>query len=209
MELLESGIERLGLEASEDQILGLRAYAALLLKWNRVYNLTAIENEEDVVIKHLLDSLTVLPYFKKVFGSNEASLLDVGAGAGLPSVPIAIMEPGWRVCAVDKVQKKCVFMRQAGATLRLGNFKVLHSRVEDLKGTYGIITSRAFSSLSDFVGITEKMLSEDGSWMAMKGRYPEDEIKALPLQIEVRAVYKLSVPFLASERHLVEMVRKK
>lgn len=194
-------------DAQLDQLVG---YLALMVKWNKTYNLTAIREPMEMVKLHLLDSLSVLPYIKERVGSG--AVLDVGAGAGLPSIPLAICLPDVQVYAIDKVQKKTSFMQQVKAELKLVNFNVLHGRVEQLsRDDFGgcvlsIITSRAFSELALFVSLTKHLLHQQGCWLAMKGVEPAAELEGLSKQGDyLTSVFTLKVEQLAAERHLVEI----
>lgn len=194
---LASGLAALGLNLPAAAQAKLLAYRDLLLKWNRTYNLTALRDPEQAISHHLLDSLAILPWVQ------AGSLLDVGSGGGLPGIPLAIARPDLRVTMVDAVQKKATFLQQAAIELELPNVRAVHARVEALPGQYGQITSRAFSDLAEFTRLTRHLLAPGGRWLAMKGVQPQDEIAALPKDIEIEAVEPLSVPGLDAERHLI------
>lgn len=205
--LLIEGVAGYGL--SEHQLNQLMHYLKLMIKWNKTYNLTAIRDPLEMVKLHLLDSLTVLPHVKEM---GAQTLLDVGAGAGLPSIPLAICLPDLSVFAVDKVQKKTSFMQQVKAELGLKNFKAVHSRVEALKPldfgvqTMSVIISRAFSEMQLFVSLTKHLLAPSGCWLAMKGVEPLSEVIALKSLGNYSAkVIPLTIEQLAAERHLVEI----
>ena len=184
----------------------LLAYLALIAKWNRVYNLTAIRDPKEMLVQHLLDSLSVIPALLRRQGNAPFRLLDVGSGAGLPGVVVSILLPRAEVCCVDTVGKKASFIRQVGAELGLRNLQSEHARVEQLPPARAdIVTSRAFASLVDFTSLTRAHLNPGGAWMAMKGKAPTDELKALPSDIEVLQVEPLVVPDLDAERCLVWM----
>jgi 16S rRNA (guanine527-N7)-methyltransferase len=201
---LRQGAEALGLSLSDTQALALEGYLALLLKWNQVYNLTAVRRPEDMVTHHLLDSLAVLPALRRQLAGRSARVLDVGSGGGLPGVVLAIMEPTLDVSCVDTVGKKASFVRQVAVELKLRNLHAVHARVEDLRlPGFDVITSRAFASLSDFTRLTQDLVSTDGVWMAMKGKRPDDEIAVLPSEWSVFHVEQLAVPGLEAERCLV------
>lgn len=203
-QLLREGATALGLSLSDRQCEGLLAYGALILKWNKVYNLTALRDPATVLTHHLLDSLAVIePLRQKCPGS--ANLLDVGAGAGLPGVVIAILRDDVQVTCLDAVAKKTAFVQQVASELRLKNLRGLHARVETQAGSYQVISSRAFASLADFVSGSRQLLAPDGIWMAMKGRAPDDEIALLPPDSEVFHVEQLKVPGLDAERCIVWM----
>jgi 16S rRNA (guanine527-N7)-methyltransferase len=183
-------------------------------QWNKVYNLTALRHADEMLSHHLLDCLAVVPALRRhaaELGLASMSLLDVGSGGGLPGVVLAAIEPAWRVSCVDAVGKKATFIRQVAAELRLPNLHGLHARVEALAPTGGgfdLITSRAFASLGDFVSLTRQVLAPTGVWMAMKGRQPEDELAALPGDVEMFHVEPLQVPGLDAQRCLVWMRRR-
>jgi 16S rRNA (guanine527-N7)-methyltransferase len=203
---LRQGAEALGLSLSDAQAQALEAYLALLLKWNQVYNLTAVRKPEDMLTHHLLDSLAVLPALKRHLAGRVSRVLDVGSGGGLPGVVLAIMEPAWEVTCVDTVGKKASFVRQVAAELKLPRLQAAHARVESLQlPGFDVITSRAFASLADFVRLTRHLVADHGVWMAMKGRRPDDEIGALPSDCSVFHVEQLQVPGLEAERCLVWM----
>lgn len=199
---LEAGLARLGLTLEARCIEGLLAYLDLMAKWNRVYNLTAIADPSRMVRHHLLDSLAVLPHI------DAETLLDVGSGAGLPGIPLALARPGLRVTLLEASQKKAAFLQQAAIALRLGNVEVVQARAEDYRPQtpFPRIISRAFSELADFVRLTTHLLAAGGRWLAMKGVYPLAEIERLE-GARVLEVVRLIVPNLDAERHLVIMER--
>lgn len=201
---LEAAATQLGLELSTRQIDKLLAYLALLQKWNKVYNLTAVRDPAQMLSHHLVDSLSVIaPLLRH---GAPARLMDVGAGGGLPGVVIAICCPGTDVSCVDAVAKKATFIQQVAAELKLPNLHGVHSRVEALKTEpFGVITSRAFASLVDFTSLTRLHLAEGAVWMAMKGQHPADEIAALPADVDVFHVEQLAVPGLDAQRCIVWM----
>jgi 16S rRNA (guanine527-N7)-methyltransferase len=175
-ELLKQGAEALGLGLSDGQCDALLAYQAMLIKWNQVYNLTAVRKPEDMVTHHLLDSLAVLPPLERHLTNRPARLLDVGSGGGVPGVVLAIMLPALSVTCVDTVGKKASFVRQVAGGLKLPNLNAEHSRVENLRTEpFDVIASRAFASLSDFTRLTRHLLATDGVWTAMKGKAPTEE----------------------------------
>lgn len=214
---LRQGLLELGLVLSETQVSHLLAYMALIQKWTKVYNLTAVRDPAEMLTHHLLDSLAVIEPLRQQLtrladaaaGSKEAlehiRLLDVGSGAGLPGVVIAICCPDITVHCVDTVGKKAAFIQQVAVTLKLPNLRGLHDRVENLTDKYQVISSRAFASLLDFTNWSVNALAEPGIWMAMKGRHPADEITALPASVNVFHVEQLVVPGLAAERCIVWM----
>jgi 16S rRNA (guanine527-N7)-methyltransferase len=182
-------------------------YLDLIQKWNKVYNLTAVRDPAEMLTHHLLDSLAAVQPLRRHTGGRPASLLDVGSGAGLPGVVLAVCCPELRVECVDTVAKKAAFIQQAAVALKLPNLKGVHARVESLRGPYDLICSRAFASLADFVSWSGAALAEQGVWVAMKGKYPADEIAALPPGVEMFHVEQLEVPQLGAERCLVWMKR--
>ena len=206
---LRAGLVTLELTLSDAQVDSLLAYQALIEKWNKVYNLTAVRDPGEMLTHHLLDSLAViLPLRRQLALSSEnetVSLLDVGSGAGLPGVVIAICCPDIRVDCVDTVGKKAAFVQQAAVTLKLPNLRGLHARVENLTEKYHIISSRAFASLVDFTNWSAHALAPQGVWMAMKGKHPADELAALSPHIQVFHVEHLTVPGLEAERCLIWM----
>ena len=185
----------LGLPATAQE--KLLAFRDLLLKWNKVYNLTALRDPQQVLSHHLLDSLVILPLV------GEGNLLDVGSGGGLPGIPLAIARPELAVTLVDTVQKKTTFLQQAAIELNLKNVAVHHARVEEMSGQYAQISSRAFAELGLFVELTRHLLAPGGRWLAMKGARPDAEISALSADILVEAIIPLAVPGLSAERHLI------
>ena len=206
---LRAGLQQLGLELDPRQQSQLLEYLSLVQRWNRVYNLTAVRDPAEMLTHHLLDSLAVLAPLRRHTGGAPSSVLDVGSGAGLPGVVLAIAAPELRVSCVDAVAKKAGFIRQAGAELGLPGLEALHARVETLAPRrWQVVVSRAFASLLDFVSLTEPLLAEDGVWVAMKGKNPSAEIEALPAGVEVFHVEPLQVPGLAEERCLVWLRRR-
>lgn len=202
---LRDGCSKLALDLSDDQIAALLDYLDLIVKWTKVYNLTAVRDPEQMLTHHLLDSLAIIHPLQKHAKNEPIRLLDVGAGAGLPGVVIAIVCPEIRVDCVDTVAKKAAFIQQAALTLKLPNLRGIHARVESLKGKYQVITSRAFASLVDFVNWSGASLAEGGVWLAMKGKDPAAELAVLPPEVSVFHVEQLAVPGLKEERCLVWM----
>ena len=195
-----------GLDLPEAAIQRLVDYVALLRKWNAAYNLTAVRDASQMRVQHLADCLAVIAPLRRQVGDGPLRMLDVGSGGGLPGVVLAIACAEWAVSCVDTVGKKAAFVRQVAGELALPNLQAVHARVEALPGpVFDVITSRAFASLSDFVSLTRPLLAPGGVWMAMKGRHPEDELAALPADVEVFHVESLMVPGLAAERCLVWM----
>jgi 16S rRNA (guanine527-N7)-methyltransferase len=206
---VRTGLAKLGLELSDTQVGQLLAYAELLDKWSRVYNLTALRGPDEILTHHLLDCLALIGPLRRHTAGTSVRVLDVGAGAGLPGVVIAIACPELSVDCVDAVAKKAAFVQQVAATLALENLRGVHARVEDLGGDYAVITSRAFASLGDFVQVSADALGEGGVWVAMKGKYPETEIAALPPGIEMFHVEQLKVPGLQADRCLIWLRRQR
>jgi len=202
---LRSGATKLGLDLSDHQFSQLLAYLDLIQKWNKVYNLTAVRDPAEMLSHHLLDSLAVIAPLRAQTAGKSIRLLDVGSGAGLPGVVIAICCPEIQVDCVDAVAKKVAFIQQTAAQLKLANLRGVHSRVEQLAGPYEVISSRAFASLPDFTAWSGKALAEEGVWLAMKGKRPDEEIAALPPGTAVFHVEPLQVPGLDAERCIVWM----
>ncbi len=208
---LQKGLDGLGLTLMPDQQSQLLAYMDLIAKWTKVYNLTAVRNANEMLTHHLLDSLAVIAPLRRelaklnVPAGEGYKLLDVGSGAGLPGVVIAITCPEVSVSCVDTVAKKAAFIQQVAATLKLPNLKGIHARVESLTGPFDVVCSRAFASLIDFTSWSQSALADHGVWMAMKGKYPEQEIAALPESAKVFHVEQLEVPGLDAERCIIWM----
>ncbi|MBS7350848.1 MAG: 16S rRNA (guanine(527)-N(7))-methyltransferase RsmG [Comamonas sp.] len=209
---LQAGLAQLGLLLNAGQEQQLLDFLALLHKWNKVYNLTAVRNLQEMLTHHLLDSLAAVPALQKYLQQHPTAqrLLDVGAGGGLPGVVFAICCPDLQVHCVDTVAKKAAFIQQAAASLGLGNLRGIHARVESLTGQdYAVISCRAFASLVDFTQWSQAALAPDGVWLALKGKHPEEEIAALaqqqPVLAQVLATDTVTVPFLQAQRCLVWM----
>ncbi len=198
---LEDGIGALGLDLPTAAVPRLLDYQALLERWNAAYNLTAVRDPAEMIIRHLLDSLAILPH---VQGS---SLADLGTGPGLPGVVLAIAAPGREVLLVDSNGKKVRFLREAIRSLKLKGVRAEQSRVEDVKGQFDCITARAFASLADMLGWGGHLLAADGVWLAMKGKRPDDELPGIPPGFAVRSTHELAVPGLSAERHLLVLGR--
>ena len=195
---LEAGLQSLHLDPALAE--PLTRYLALLLRWNAAYNLTAIRDPREMVTKHLLDSLAMAPFLVSI-----STLADLGTGAGLPGIPLAIAVPELRVTLVESNGKKARFMREAVRTLGLGNAEVVESRIEalDRPGAFMAITARALATLPQILSLGGHLLAPDGVLLAMKGARPDDEIAGLPAGWALREVHPLSVPGLGAERHLV------
>lgn len=202
-------LNHMGLTLSAAQQQKLAAYMVMLAHWNGTFNLTALRDPQDMLTHHLADCLAVLGplgrYLAQQDGLTAPRLLDVGSGGGLPGVVLAIAQPDVQVTCVDTVGKKAAFIRQVSAELKLPNLRAEHARVEQLKGQYDVITSRAFASLQDFVSLTHTLLAPGAVWMAMKGKAPLDEQAALPPSVEVFHVEHLDVQHLDAERCVVWM----
>lgn len=197
--LLDQGLAELSLDFSISQRERLLTYLELIEKWNRVYNLTAIRDRTLMVSQHLLDSLAVLPHL------DGQTLLDVGSGAGVPGIPIAIAAPERAVTLLDSNHKKAAFLQQALTELGLANVTVRRERVEAWRPEhrFDVIISRAFAELAEFVLAAAHLLARGGVLAAMKGLYPHEEIARLPNGFRVRAAHTLAVPGLAAARHLI------
>ena len=180
--------DEIQLELTEDQAEKLARFSSLLLRWNNAYNLTSIKNPEDVVRLHIADSLTLVQHFSDLVGDVK-NVLDVGSGGGLPAIPLAIMRPDLRITMVDAVQKKTLFQKQACVTCRLSNVEPIHARIE-------------------MVELTRDVLAEDGRWLAMKGKFPEQEIEELPPDVEVEKKQLLTLEKGKIERVLIVLKRK-
>ena len=201
---LDAGLAALGLEVGREGRRKLQDYLILLEKWNRVYNLTAIRAWEDMLGQHLFDSLAVVPWLER---AAPANLLDVGSGGGLPGIPLAIVRPDMRVTLIDAVGKKTAFLLQAKGELGLANLSVATGRVEDFRPpvAFEAIISRAFATLAEFVRASRHLLARGGRWYALKGKFPGEEIAALPAEVAVAERLALTVPGVAAQRHLIVM----
>lgn len=197
----KAGLLAAGLNLSDAVQQKLLDYLALIQKWNKVHNLTAVRDPDEMVTLHLLDSLAVLPFIE------AKTLLDVGSGAGLPGIPLAICLSELKVTVIDSSQKKASFMRQAKAELGIDNLEVLCGRVEEVRRDekFDVVISRAFSDLCLFVNLTKHLCKATGAWLAMKGVFPEAELKELAsnLHLTPSKIEVLKVPGLDAQRHLV------
>ena len=211
---LRDGAEALGVALSDTQVGQLLAYVDLLQRWNTTYNLTAVREREQMLTQHLLDCLAIVPAVNRALpaggaggsGGSGRRVLDVGSGGGLPGVVLAVMAGDLSVTCVDTVGKKAAFVQQVALSLGLRNLASVHGRVERLKlQAFDLIVARAFASLPDFVQLTRTLLAPGGQWLAMKGKQPDDEVAALPKDINVFHVERLAVPGLDAERCLVWM----
>lgn len=211
MQPLQAGCAALGLALTAQQMAQLLDFLALLQKWNKVYNLTAVRNPQEMLTHHLLDSLAAVGPLQRHLRSLPAavstpqSLLDVGSGGGLPGVVFAICCPQLQVSCVDTVAKKAAFIQQVAASLGLRNLRGIHARVESLQQSYDVVSCRAFASLLDFTTWSRAALAPQGIWLAMKGQHPQEEMAALPPQVQVLNVEALAVPGLSAQRCIVWM----
>jgi 16S rRNA (guanine527-N7)-methyltransferase len=198
---LRAGLNALGIRLDDSVIERQLDYLDLLSRWNAAYNLTAVRDPGEMVTRHLLDSLAVLPFV------SGRSLADLGTGAGLPGIPLALAKPELEVHLVDSNGKKARFLREAVRHLKLGLARVEESRVEAVAGKFDCISARAFATLSDMLTWGGHLLADDGRWLALKGRFPQDELDNLPVGFQIEAVHRLDIPGLDAERHLVTIKR--
>ena len=204
--VLRAGLAELHVSLSDAQVQGLLDYQNLIGKWNKVYNLTAVRDPAEMLTHHLLDSLAAVAPLQKHLqgrGLSPPSLLDVGSGAGLPGVVLAICCPSLAVTCVDTVGKKAAFIKHVALALGLPNLTGLHARVETITQPFDVICSRAFASLADFAGWSQAALSPGGVWMALKGKHPAEELAMLPPDVVMFHVEPLAVPGLAAERCII------
>ena len=204
--VLRAGLGALHLSLSDAQVQALLDYQTLIGKWNKVYNLTAVRDPAEMLTHHLLDSLAAVAPLQKHLqgrGLSAASLLDVGAGAGLPGVVLAICCPTLSVTCVDTVGKKAAFIKHVALALGLPNLIGLHARVETITQPFDVICSRAFASLADFTGWSQAALAPGGAWMALKGKHPAEELAMLAPNVAMFHVEPLTVPGLAAERCII------
>lgn len=199
-ELLANGAKQLAIDLTDKQQRLLLAYLTLLVKWNKAYNLTAVRAVTEMVSRHLLDSLSVLPYARK-----GRYWLDVGSGGGMPGIPLAIMFPDKEYTLIDSNGKKTRFLTQVMLELKLINVHAVNERVEkfQVQQPYDGIVSRAFSSISNFLTLTQHLADQHTQWLAMKGVFPEEELRMLPSNFTVESNYKLTVPNCMGNRHLL------
>lgn len=198
---LDDGLAALRLELSDavrDQLI---AYVELLARWNAAYNLTAVRDPAEMVARHLLDSLAIVPYV------TGATLADLGSGAGLPGLPLALVAPEREVTLVDSNGKKARFLREAVRALKLANVRVIEGRVQDVPGQFDCITARAFATLADMLAWAGGLLADGGSWLAMKGKLADEEMAALPAGFRIERTIALEVPATVGERHLIVIRR--
>lgn len=202
---LQAGVQQLNLELSDDQVDKLMSYLILLQKWNKVYNLTAIRDPEEMLVKHILDSLAIVPHI------SGQRIIDVGTGGGLPGIPLAICFPDKQVDLLDSNSKKTRFLIQAKAELGLVNTKVIHSRVEEYQPEplYDGVVSRAFAAMNDMLHWTHHLIPVQGHWWAMKAQKDFEDLSLLSKQVHIEDVIDLTVPFLNAERILVKGAKTK
>lgn len=209
---LQTAAQALNIALPADQAQRLLAYRDLIAKWNKVYNLTSLRDPAQMLSHHIIDSLAAAPPLQKHLakaGLSACRLLDVGSGGGLPGVVLAATMPQVDVTCVDTVGKKAAFVQQVAGELALKNLRGIHSRVEQMQAApFDVITSRAFASLVDFVQLTRMRLKPQAVWMALKGKMPDDEIAALPADVEVFHVEQLQVPGLEAERCIIWIKQK-
>jgi 16S rRNA (guanine527-N7)-methyltransferase len=198
---LSDGLANLRMPLPEDAPAKLLAYLDLLLRWNRTYNLTAVRDPGDMVPRHLLDSLAVLPWL------HGATLADLGSGAGLPGIPLAIARPDLAVTLVESNGKKARFLREVVRSLPLANVTIEQARVQDATGAYDTVTARAFASLPDMLAWGGHLLASQGRWLALKGRVDPAEIEAVPADFRLLAIHPLQVPGVGGERCVMELAR--
>ncbi|MGQ0751023.1 MAG: 16S rRNA (guanine(527)-N(7))-methyltransferase RsmG [Betaproteobacteria bacterium] len=198
-EVLARGLAELRLDLPEEALAQLMRYVALLEKWNKVYNLTAVRGTAEIVTHHLLDSLAVLPYI------DARSMVDVGSGAGLPGIPFALAQPRTEVTLLDASQKRAAFLRQAVIELGIGNAEVVCARVEEWRAPalFEAVVSRAFADLTKFVALAARLCAPHGILAAMKGAYAESELRELPGGFALKRAVPIKVPGLNAARHLV------
>lgn len=200
---LADGIKQLNLKVDDEKQALLLRYLEQLAKWNKTYNLSGIKDPARMLTLHLLDSLSILPFIK------EKSVLDVGTGAGLPGVPLAICKPEKELCLLDSNGKKTRFLFQVITELNLANIIVINKRVENYlsQKSFDIVVSRAYSSIAQFISQTRHLLGEKSKLLAMKGHYPHAELEEMPAGFKLLEVHELHIPGEAGARHLLEIVR--
>ena len=213
VEAIRRDMISIGLEGDLESAPGLATYLRLLWRWNRTYNLTGAKSETHLHALHLVDCLAAVPALRRTYTAELPNhVLDVGSGAGLPGVILAILHPAWQVDCIDAVGKKAAFIRQAAGQLNLSNLSSIHGRVESNRPPsnhgYDLIISRAFSSLGDLVDLTRPLLKSNGLWVAMKGKTPSEEIAALPGDVLVRKIIQIQVPGSLADRCLVVIAKQ-
>lgn len=202
-ERLREGCERLGLALPSSGAARLLAYVDELVRWNEAYNLTAVRERGEMVVRHLLDSLAIMPFLP------AGALVDVGSGAGLPGVPLALADPAKSVTVLEANGKKAAFLRHIRRTLEIDNLTVVQARAErhEPADRFCGVLSRALAALPDMLAVSAHLAAPGGRWLAMKGRFPAPEIDALPIAYRLLADHRLTVPFLSEERHLLVIGR--
>jgi len=205
--ILTSGLEALSLELSDTQQQQLVDYVVMIDKWNKAYNLTSVRDPKQMMVKHILDSLAIVPHLSASAGEN---IIDVGTGPGLPGMPLAIAFPNKSFTLLDSLGKRVRFMTQCVHTLKLTNVTPVQSRVEEHNGEkpYDIVLSRAFASLKDMLHWCEHLVDSDGQFLALKGQFPQEEIDEVSDHFQVSRTENLTVPNLVGERHLVWLKKK-
>jgi 16S rRNA (guanine527-N7)-methyltransferase len=201
--VLERGLPELGVAATAGTVTTLVRYLELIAKWNKVYNLTAIQDRQRMAVDHILDSLAIAPRI------NPDRILDIGSGAGLPGIPLAIVCPQWSVTLLDASHKRCAFLRQAVIELGLRNAEIVCERIETYRPMrpFDTVVSRAFAETALFARVAVRCLAPSGVMLAMKGIYPHDELAKLPDDVLLNEVAKIDVPYLGAQRHLVIMTK--
>jgi 16S rRNA (guanine527-N7)-methyltransferase len=200
LQQLQHGCKALALNVSEERQVKLVAYVELIAKWNKAFNLTSVRDPGEMISRHILDSLAILPYLE------GGSLLDVGTGAGLPGIPVAILKPEMAVTLLDSNSKKTRFLQQAKAELKLENITVVHSRVEDADlPKFDLVSARAFSTIDDIIDLAGRHCDDAGCLVLMKGLYPEEELQAVTDGFSLQDIQSLDVPGCEGQRHLVRL----
>jgi 16S rRNA (guanine527-N7)-methyltransferase len=201
-ESIAAGLAAMSIAGPQEQASRLAKHLELIAKWNRVHNLTAVRETSQMVVLHVLDSLSLVPHL-----AGARTLLDVGSGPGFPGIPLAVVRPDLQVTLLDSSSKKCAFLEQARAELGLSNVRVACERVESWKpqARFDLVVSRAFAELHDFVSQAGHLVAPGGRMLAMKGVYPFEEIARVPPTHRVASVVELAVPMLDAKRHLVQL----
>lgn len=207
VEQLQSLVAKTDLQVTPQQIQQLVGYVEMLDKWNKAYNLTSVRQPQEMLVKHIMDSIVVSPYLQQL-SSENMNVIDVGTGPGLPGVPLAIMNPDYEFTLLDSLGKRIRFITQVKHQLKLANVNPVQSRVEEHQGQYKAVLSRAFASISDMVNWSHHLLADNGRFLALKGQLDQEEIAALPDFVKVEQINPLTVPHLDGERHLVELSKR-
>lgn len=207
-DLLALGIEELGLNLSDDNIAGLELFLQEMSRWNRVHNLTAIENEQDSIRLHLIDSIVVLPILRQFLKASNPKIADLGSGGGLPAIPIAIVQPEWRLTLIEAIRKKTAFLQHVRGKLKLGNIEVLSERVENVAmqqpKQFDAVISRAFTNLARYLELSLPLLKPDGLVFAMKAKRADEEMADVCKEDwRLLADETLAIPNLSVERRLL------